>query len=571
VLYGKVEWYKNRFQMTSPEYEIVDGDEQTVHTGIITPIYPLTEGLYQRSVRATLRDVVSRNLNEFLLDYYPEEFRSAKNLIGLAEAVQQMHFPDSFDSLSKARRRIVFDEFLVFQILLLDRFEKMAEKYRAHRLNQGETLVKQFVCALPFKPTASQMTAMEELMSDLALDSPMNRLLQGDVGSGKTVVAAFALLLAAKNDRQAALLVPTEILAEQHYRSIKKLLESFQVEVALLTSATEDEKRMKMLAELKQNRLKVLIGTHAMLQEDVSFHSLAVAVIDEQHKFGVHQRSRLLDYPLRPHQLVMTATPIPRTLALTIYGDLKISTMRELPAGRQPIKTYWVDRTKQPDLLEHVRQKLAAGEQAYFVFPMIDETEKSDLKAAEKEFKYLKTGVFKDYKMGLVHGRVPREEREWMMKEFREGRIHILVATSVVEVGVDHPNATMMVIENAERFGLAQLHQLRGRIGRGSKASACFLFGEPTTEEGKRRLKIMTKTQDGFMIAEEDLKLRGPGDFMGTRQSGEPYFKVGHPLLDEPILLEARESARWLKRDARLDQSEWRAFKSYLEKIAIAY
>jgi ATP-dependent DNA helicase RecG len=409
------------------------------------------------------------------------------------------------------------------------------------------------------------------LIGDLAVERPMNRLLQGDVGSGKTVVAAFTLLLASKNNKQAALLVPTEILAEQHFRSIKKLLEPFNISVGLLTAATETPKREKMLAELRQNKLSVLIGTHAMLQEDVTFHSLAIAVIDEQHKFGVHQRSRLLEYALRPHQLVMTATPIPRTLALTIYGDLKISTMKEMPAGRKPIKTYWVDRAKQADLLAHVRQKLVEGEQAFFVFPMIDETEKIDLKAAEKEFKQLKAGVFKDFKMGLVHGRIAREEREWMMREFREGKIHVLVATSVVEVGVDHPNATMMVIENAERFGLAQLHQLRGRIGRGSKASECFLFGEPTTEEGKRRLKIMTKTQDGFLIAEEDLKLRGPGDFMGTRQSGEPYFRVGHPLLDEAILLEARETAHWLKRERRLELPEWALFKSYLEKIAIAY
>jgi len=572
VLYGKIEWYKNRFQMTSPEYELIEGEEQTVHTGIITPIYPLTEGLYQRSVRASLSDTLSRCLEEKTLqEHFPESFRNAKKLMGLREAVQQMHFPESFESLALARRRIVFDEFLVFQMVLLDRFEKMAEKYRSRVLKQGETVLGEFTQSLPFTPTASQTQAMQDLISDLAAERPMNRLLQGDVGSGKTVVAAFALLLAAKNMTQAALLVPTEILAEQHFQSIKKLLEPFKVSVGLLTAATETPKRDKMLAELRQNKLSVLIGTHAMLQEDVTFHSLAVAVIDEQHKFGVHQRSRLLEYALRPHQLVMTATPIPRTLALTIYGDLKISTMKEMPAGRQPIKTYWVDRAKQADLLDHVRQKLADGEQAFFVFPMIDETEKIDLKAAEKEFKQLKAGAFKDFKMGLVHGRVAREEREWMMREFREGKIHVLVATSVVEVGVDHPNATIMVIENAERFGLAQLHQLRGRIGRGTKASECFLFGEPTTEEGKRRLKIMTKTQDGFLIAEEDLKLRGPGDFMGTRQSGEPYFRVGHPLLDEAVLLEARETAHWLKRERRLEQPEWAVFKSYLEKIAIAY
>ncbi len=571
IFYGKVEFYKNRFQMTSPEYEIIEGDEQTVHTGIITPIYPLTEGLYQRSMRATFREALARTLDETIHDFYPGSFRASKNLADLREAVREMHFPENFESLARARRRIIFDEFLIFQMVLLERFEKATEKYRAHVLKEGTAVMAGFVKSLPFTLTASQAQAMHDLIADLASERPMNRLLQGDVGSGKTVVAAFTLLLAAKNKMQAALLVPTEILAEQHFRSIQKLLQPFGVTTALLTAATEPEKRGKMLAELKQNRLAVLVGTHAMLQEDVTFHSLSMAVIDEQHKFGVEQRTRLLEYAVRPHQLVMTATPIPRTLALTIYGDLKISTMKELPAGRQPIKTYWITRTKQDEVLEHVRQKLAQGEQAYFVFPLIEETEKIDLKAAEKEFKQLKAGVFKDYKMGLVHGRIAREEREWMMREFREGKIHILVATSVVEVGVDHPNATIMVIENAERFGLAQLHQLRGRIGRGAKASECFLFGEPTTEEGQRRLRIMTKTQDGFLIAEEDLKLRGPGDFMGTRQSGEPYFRVGHPLLDENVLLEAREAARWLKRDNRLETSEWAAFKSYLEKSVIAY
>lgn len=573
ILYGKIEFYKNRFQMTSPEYELVEGEERTggVHTGIITPIYPLTEGLFQRSMRATFREAVSRYLDETVHEVYPAAFRSEKNLCGIREAVQEMHFPSTFEALARARRRIVFDEFLIFQMVLLDRFEKMAEKYRAHRLQNGQAVLQEFTAKLPFTPTASQNQAMQDLIADLSLERPMNRLLQGDVGSGKTVVAAFALLLAARNEMQGALLVPTEILAEQHFRSIKQLLEPVGVRVGLLTAATETEKREKMLAELRQNKLSILVGTHAMLQPDVTFHSLAVAVIDEQHKFGVQQRSRLLEYPVRPHQLVMTATPIPRTLALTIYGDLKISAMRELPAGRQPIQTYWITRSKQADVLEHVRSKLDQGEQAYFVFPLIEETEKTDLKAAEKEFSHLKNTVFKGYKMGLVHGRISREEREWMMGEFRQGKIHILVATSVVEVGVDHPNATLMVIENAERFGLAQLHQLRGRIGRGTKASECYLFGEPTTEEGKRRLRIMTKTQDGFVIAEEDLKLRGPGDFMGTRQSGEPYFRVGHPLLDETVLLEARETARLLKREKKLDLSEWASFKSYLEKMTVQY
>ncbi len=571
VLYGKVEWYQKRFQMASPEYEILEGEEQTVHTGIITPIYPLTEGLFQRSLRSTLKETVARYAGELVHETYPPAFLAAHALMDLTEAVREMHFPSGFESLARARRRIVFDEFLVFQLVLLDRLEKAAQRYRAHVLQNGAEVLEQFTAKLPFAPTASQRKAMQDLTADLACERPMNRLLQGDVGSGKTVVAAFALLLAARNRRQGALLVPTEILADQHYQSIKKLLAPFDVRPELLTASTLPAKREKMLAELKRNKISLLVGTHAMLQEDVVFDSLAIAVIDEQHKFGVYQRCRLLEQVVRPHQLVMTATPIPRTLALTVYGDLKISSMKELPAGRQPIKTWWITRAKQTEVLEHICKKLQEGEQAYFIFPLIEETEKIDLKAAEKEFKTLKATVFKDYKMGLVHGRMARDEREWMMKEFKEGKIHVLVATSVVEVGVDHPNATVMVVENAERFGLAQLHQLRGRIGRGHKASECFLFGEPTTEEGKRRLRILTKTQDGFLIAEEDLKLRGPGDFMGTRQSGEPYFRVAHPLLDEAVLLEAREASRKIRSEKSLELPEWTRFKSYLEKMTIAY
>jgi ATP-dependent DNA helicase RecG len=572
ILFGKIELYQNRLQMTSPEYEVVETEEETVHTGRITPIYPLTEGLFQRSLRATLKEILETHLDKTISDPLPEFFRMEKKLVELREAIREMHFPSSFERQILARRRVVFDEFFIFEMILLQKMERMKAKYRAYSFSQGEHWAKQFTQSLPFSLTRSQVKALEEIGGDLEKPVPMNRLLQGDVGSGKTLVAAFALLLAAKNGCQAALLAPTEILAEQHFRTLENILNPFSVSVGRLTSSTPSLRRERLLAELKQGKLPILIGTHAMLQEDVRFKSLGVVVIDEQHKFGVYQRCQLLNADPRPHQLVMTATPIPRTLALTIYGDLETSTMKELPAGRQPIKTYWITRKRQREILEHILKKAQSGEQAYFIFPLIEETEKSDLLAAKKEFENLKTTVFRDLKMGLVHGRMTKEERDAIMQAFRNGEIQILVATSVVEVGVDHPNATVMVIENAERFGLSQLHQMRGRIGRGTGSSECFLFGEPKTDEGKKRLRILTKSQDGFLIAQEDLKLRGPGDFLGTRQSGEPFFRIAHPVLDEDVLLEARETAIELLKHRVLEQSpEWQGMKSYLEQVQLRY
>ncbi len=572
IFYGKAELYQNRLQISSPEYELVEPDEEAVHAGRITPIYPLTEGLFQKSLRSILKEVVETQVEQNIDEFLPVKFRSEKNLLELKEAVREMHFPTSFDRQLLARRRIVFDEFFIFQMILLQKIERMKTKYRAYSLSEGDSCRQAFIESLPFAPTQSQVKAFSDLIEALAKTVPMNRLLQGDVGSGKTLVAAFALLLAAKNNCQAVLLAPTEILAEQHYRTLEKIFEPFSVSFGLLTSATPPPRRERILAELKQGKLSVVVGTHAILQEDVKFHSLALVIIDEQHKFGVHQRCQLLNHDPRPHQLVMTATPIPRTLALTLYGDLEASVLKELPAGRQPIKTYWIVRDKQKEVLEHILKKVAVGEQAYFIFPLIEETEKLDLLAATKEFEKLKRSVFKDVRMGLVHGRMSKEERDPIMKAFRRGEVQILVATSVVEVGVDQPNATIMVIENAERFGLSQLHQMRGRVGRGTRASECFLFGEPKTDEGKKRLRILTKTQDGFLIAEEDLKLRGPGDFLGTRQSGEPFFYIAHPILDEEVLLEARETAVHLFKNQMLEEDPaWGGLKSYLSEMQLKY
>ncbi len=572
VFFGKADFYQGRFQLNAPEYEILEDRDASIHTGRITPIYPLTEGLYQKSLRTILSEVVSQQAKSLVQDFLPENFRSAKRLMPLLDAVQEMHFPSSFEALNQARRRIVFDEFLLFEVTLLEKIKMMKSRFQAPEFKGASGLIARFEKSLPFTFTASQQQALREIAGDLEKDQPMNRLLMGDVGSGKTVVAAFALWAAAEAGYQGTLLVPTETLALQHYENLKQFFQPFGLSVRLLTAGTEAPARERLLAELKQGKVACLIGTHALLQEDVLFKSLGIVVIDEQHKFGVYQRCHLLNRSPRPHQLVMTATPIPRTLALTTYGDLDLSAMRGLPMGRKPIKTYWITRAKQAQVYAHILEKIKKGEQAYFIFPLVEETEKTDLLAAVTEFERLQKGPFRGVKAGLVHGRMPSAEREAAMKSFKQGVLQILVATSVIEVGVDNPNATVVVIENAERFGLSQLHQMRGRIGRGEKDSECFLFGEPATEEGKKRLRTLTRTQDGFEIAEADLKLRGPGDFWGKRQSGEPLFRVANPIEDEALLMEAREAAREIVQSGGFtDQGPWALLKNYLDQFPIRY
>lgn len=573
ILYGKVEFIKKNFQIANPEFEIVESEEEeSVHIGRITPIYPLTEGLFQRSLRGILHQAVENHLENQIVDFLPSKFQKRLKLIDLKSAIREMHFPSSFELLENARQRIVFDEFFIFNLQLFLKVKTRKTQFQACAFGTTSQQLDEFKKSLPFMLTHDQENAARDLLRDLAQTIPMNRLLQGDVGAGKTVLAAFAFFLTDRSGLQSAFLVPTEILAEQHARTLSQILEPLGVRVALLTKSTESEKRKRMIAELKQGQLPVVVGTHALLQEDVCFKQLGLVVIDEQHKFGVHQRNQLLQRSPRPHCLVMTATPIPRTLALTVFGDLDISLIKEMPEGRQPIKTYWITRAKQQDVFRHVAEKAKKGEQAYIVFPVIEETEKTDLLAAKKEYDRLRKTVFSQFHLGLIHGKIEREERERMMRSFSRGEIHILVATSVIEVGVDQPNATVMIIENAERFGLAQLHQLRGRIGRGALASECFLFGEPATEEGKKRLRFLTKLSDGFQIADEDLKLRGQGDLWGTRQSGDPLFRIAHPVLDETILLTARAEAQQLVAESSIDpflNFPW--VQKYLEQMPKTY
>ncbi len=565
VLSGKVEFY-NRLQLNSPEYEVLISDEEeTIHTGRITPIYPLTEGLWQRTTRAAMKQLIDHYPDILIREYLQPEIRERHHLDDLKHAVKNIHFPESFGLLQNARNRLVFDEFFLFELAILSKKEKEKQVGKASLISSSSEFAADFEKHLPFKLTASQKKVIHEILLDISKPVPMRRLLQGDVGSGKTLVAIMALLRACHSGFQSAFLVPTEILAEQHFKTVSKWLTPFNIPVKLMTGGTDEVTKQDIRYHLRQNKPIIIIGTHALLEEKVKFSNLALVVIDEQHKFGVKQRAHLLKGELSPHLLVMTATPIPRTLGLTLYGDLEISTINELPAGREAVKTYWITQQKEKEVFEFIIKKLNEGEQAYIVFPSIEETEKSDLLAAKKEYETLKKGMFKGFEVGLVHGKMDSREKESVMKRFHAGEIKLLVATSVIEVGIDNPQASIMVIENAERFGLSQLHQLRGRVGRGNKPSCCFLFGNPKTDEGKRRLRVLTKTNDGFKIAEEDLLLRGPGDFLGTRQSGMPQFALANLALDYDILRKAREEVKLLlERDPDLENPKFAPLKTML-------
>lgn len=543
ILHGKADLFNKRLQLSNPDYEKLTGtSEDTIHTGRIVPVYPLTEGLGQRGLRRAAKLLLDDH-HHAIEDDLPGKLRAKLGLMERKESVRNIHFPDSLELLAKAKERLIFEEFFIFELALLKRIHAERNVLKAYPLPPHDDLLGEFRKTVPFTLTGSQEQVIREIAFDLAKASPMRRLLQGDVGSGKTVVAAFLIIVAAKAGLQSALMAPTEVLAEQHYETLSKLLAPFQVRIALLTGSIAENEKNEILADLRNHRKDVIVGTHALIQDGVRFAKLGFVVIDEQHKFGVRQRAKLLAGNMKPHLLVMTATPIPRTLGLTLYGDLDISVLTELPAGRRPIRTFWIVKDREKEILGHLREKAADNEQSYIIFPIIDETQNADLLAAKKEYERLSRDDLKGLSVGLIHGRMDKQERDRVMKDFRENKTKVLVATSVIEVGIDNPNATLMVIEHAERFGLSQLHQLRGRIGRGRKDSVCFLFGEPTTDEGKKRLRILTKTQDGFVIAEEDLRLRGPGNFLGTRQSGEPFFKIGDIVEDAQTLILARKEA----------------------------
>jgi ATP-dependent DNA helicase RecG len=566
VLYGKKTLAKDRrVVLESPDFEIVEEDElASIHMGRVVPVYALTEGLFQRPLRSLLYRIVEAHAEE-TPDLLPDELRRRRGLLSAAEAYRAVHFPGQLDDVEAARRRFAFEDFFVLQVGLTLRRQRQVREHGRPLAPPG-VLVSRLRRGLPFTLTPAQERVWSEIRSDLARPVPMNRLLQGDVGSGKTIVAVMALLTAVEAGCQAVLMAPTEILAEQHLRTVRGLVEPLGLSVAWLTAGQRARERQAALEALRSGAAAIGVGTHALIQDAVELQRLGLAVVDEQHRFGVLQRASLRGKGEHPHVLVMTATPIPRTLALTLYGDLDVSVLDQLPPGRTPIRTEWRGEPARDRIYEFVRTELRAGRQAYVVCPLVEETEASDLKAASEMAERLKMGPFRDFRVGLIHGRLPFETKDAVMRAFKAGEIDVLVATTVIEVGIDVPNASVMLVEHAERFGLAQLHQLRGRVGRGAARSFCILLAsDPMSDDARQRLDAMVRTQDGFRLAEVDLEIRGPGEFFGTRQSGLPEFRTAGLVTHAPLLEEARQdAAQVLARDPGLRLLEHRALREAL-------
>ena len=537
IFYGKVEGNLLRKQMVNP---IVERPGSRVLTGRIVPIYPLTAGITQSLLVKSIQQGLSA-CRDLLEDPLPDQVRRKHNLCHIHYAYDHVHFPESEETLSIARRRLVFEELFLLAIGL-KRLRRRRDQVSVPPCAAVD--MDPFCTALPFSLTGAQRRAVGDILSDMTAGRPMNRLVQGDVGSGKTMVAAAAVYFAAKNGLQAALMAPTEILAEQHYRGLGPLLERLGIRCALLTGSIGARQRRSILEQLAAGEIQLAIGTHALISADVTYRNLGLVITDEQHRFGVGQRSALSAKGEHPHLLVMSATPIPRTLALIIYGDLDVSIIDELPPGRQKVDTFAVGSSYHQRIYAFLRKEIAQGRQAYIICPMVEGGDVPDDRKAVTEYAAtLQKEVFPDLQVGYVHGKMKAKEKEAVMAAFAAGDTHILVSTTVVEVGVDVPNATVMVIENAERFGLSQLHQLRGRVGRGQHKSYCILISDNKNEETRQRLQVMTRTSDGFRIAEEDLRLRGPGDFFGQRQHGLPAMKIADLSCDVALLQEAQKAA----------------------------
>ncbi|MEN6371993.1 MAG: ATP-dependent DNA helicase RecG [Armatimonadota bacterium] len=566
IVYGTAQVGRWGIEIQSPEWEELKEDEGPLSSKRIVPVYPLTEGLFQ----GTMRKIVSNALDGYLKlvpEVLPEKLRDRLDLMDIADAIRNMHFPEGKEALEAARKRLVFEELFMLQLALALRKREIDTPGAGISFKIPENLREMLHSALPFELTGAQKKVIREISESMARPDCMNRLLQGDVGSGKTAVAMAAILIAAANGYQSALMAPTEILAEQHYLGLSQMLSALHVKVDLLTGSVTAKKKREAYERIASGETNLAIGTHAVIQENVEFSRLGLVIIDEQHRFGVLQRAALRDKGLNPDVLVMTATPIPRTLTLTVYGDLEISIIDELPPGRKPIRTHWKQIDERDRVYAGVRKLVSEGRQAYIVCPLVEESEKLQAKAATEIYKHLANDVFSDLRVGLLHGQMKTADKDTVMSAFRAGEIDVLVATTVIEVGVDVPNATVMVIEDAHRFGLAQLHQLRGRVGRGENQSFCVMVGDASNDDAAARLGVMTRTTDGFIISEEDLKIRGPGEFYGTRQSGIPALKVTDIFRDIPILELARKEAfEMIKIDPNLANPEIRALKSDMLK-----
>ncbi len=569
ILYGKAEQFGKHIQMFHPEYEILkeEADPPTVHSGRLVPIYPLTEDLSQKSLRQLLF-VVSQKISALLRDPLTPEMRKKWALRERVWAVKEIHFPSDLRAQKEAYARLVFDEFFAVQLLIQRRRRRLDQKSPAIVHARGEEAVEEWTKCLEFELTSGQKAAIRDILADMRRDRAMTRLVQGDVGSGKTVVAAAGLLFTVTNGFQGALMAPTEVLAQQHFLNLSRMLEPLGIEVGYLGQGMPPEERRKTLEGIASGSVRIAVGTHALIQKEVHFKNLGLAIADEQHKFGTFQRAALKEKSTgrAPHFLLMTATPIPRTLAGTLYGELDISTIDELPKDRRPIRTLWVNDEKRGEIYRFVDGLISEGRQAYVVCPAVDRSKAGTLKNVADTHKEL-SRIFGSRKVAFLHGRMKTEAKKKLMADFKAGASQILVSTVVIEVGVDVPNACVMIVENAERFGLAQLHQLRGRVGRGQWDSFCVLFSETRDMDAIERLSHFERTQSGFEIAEKDLELRGGGDLVGRRQHGLPELRIGDLAKDLDILVKARQAAMELaQKDPELARPEHRLLKLEIKK-----
>ncbi len=540
---GLVKQNKYGLTLDDPDIELLDsaGAIDSLTVGRVVPVYPLTEGVAADLVRRAVVGALPAAVG--LKDPLPAALREQQGLVKLPIAIAHIHFPPDSDALAAARRRLVFDEFFYLQLGLLRRRQEQRQVQTEVTLTPTGRLIDAFYQVLPFALTAAQQRVVNEILNDLQQPTPMNRLVQGDVGSGKTVVAVVAILAAIQAGYQAALMAPTEVLAEQHYRKLVSWFNLLHLPVELLTGSTRAAKRREMFAQLQSGELPLLVGTHALIEDPVQFQALGLVTIDEQHRFGVQQRARLQQKGQNPHVLTLTATPIPRTLALTLHGDLNVSQIDELPPGRKAIQTTLLTGRDRNHAYDLIRREIAQGRQTYVVLPLVEESEKLDLKSAIEEHQRLQESIFPEFQVGLLHGRMTSAEKDQAITQFRDRQTQILVSTTVVEVGVDIPNASVMLIEHAERFGLSQLHQLRGRVGRGADQSYCLLMSATKNETAIQRLKVLEQSQDGFFISEMDMRFRGPGQVLGTRQSGLPDFALASLVEDQDVLELARTAA----------------------------
>lgn len=580
---GKPKWHQDHWRMNHPRVQHLDQAEEAQRK--LVPVYPLTENLYADRLQGYIRQAMEK-YRSMVPEALPASLRAKRSFLDVASALRQAHFPDSMQQALASRHRFIYEEFLVLQVALALRRRELRDRKKAPRLPVDQAIDAHIRRLFPFALTDDQNRAVGAICRDLAGDRPMQRLLQADVGAGKTAVAVYGLLVAVANKHQAALMAPTEVLARQHWSTVESYLAQSRVRRLLLTGSLTQKERRRALEDIQEGNVDLVVGTQALIQKDVQFARLGLVVIDEQHKFGVHQRARMRqgfrpsqtsevrppkplgessspavntgsDDEIDPHYLVMTATPIPRTVALTTFGDLDSSVIRQLPPGRQKVMTRWLTDSQKERTFEHLVEQIRKGRQAYVVCPLVEESESLDVKAAEQTFVEVKEGPFREFRVGLLHGRLSDDAKDQVMAEFRAGRIDVLVATLVIEVGVDVPNATLMVILHADRFGLSQLHQLRGRVTRGPVAGECYLFANTGTDEARERLRILTRTSDGFLLAEEDARMRGLGEFFGSRQHGLGAFRFGDPLADRVWLEYAREDAIALvTEDASLQHPE---------------